>query len=173
MSFAGHILLFLGMGAGLVIIPFGLPGVAVIFLSALSYAIVTQFDAAMSPAFIVLLGVLMILAETADNWLMALGAKKFGASTAAVWLSLLGGFLGAVLMGPVLAIALSVLGPVAGAFLGAFLLVVVYEQRQKRNWREALRAGWGTLLGRVAGIMLKLMIGLAMAVVTAWKVLMY
>lgn len=171
MTFMGHLLFFLGVVVGVLIIPFGLPGVAIIFVSALLYALATQFSAAMTPGFVVALGALMILAETADNWLMALGAKKFGASTAAVWLALLGGLLGAALIGPVLAIGLSILGPVVGAFLGAFLMVVVYEQRQKRNWREALRAGWGTLLGRVAGIMLKLMIGLAMAAVITWKVL--
>ena len=120
---------------------------------------------------ILVLGVLTILGETADNWLMAAGAKRFGASTTAAWLSLLGGFLGALILGPFLAVALNVVGPVAGAFLGAFIAVVFYEHRKKQNWREALRAGWGTLLGRVAGIVLKMVVGVGMAAAVAWSVL--
>jgi uncharacterized protein len=166
-----NLLLCLGMMAGLAIIPFGLPGIGVIFGSALLYALATQFNSGLSLNLILVLGVLTILGETADNWLMAAGAKRFGASTAAVWLSLLGGFLGAVILGPLLAIALNVIGPVAGAFLGAFAAVVLYEQRQKQNWRAALRAGWGTLLGRVAGIALKIVIGVGMAATIAWAVL--
>ena len=102
---------------------------------------------------------------------MAGGAKRFGASTTAAWLSLLGGFLGALILGPFLAVPLNVVGPVAGAFLGAFISVVLYERRQKQNWREALRAGWGTLLGRVAGIALKMVVGVGMVAAVAWSVL--
>jgi uncharacterized protein YqgC (DUF456 family) len=80
MSLLGHFLLFLGIATGLLIIPLGLPGVAVIFVSALLYALITDFGTRISPGFLVVLGVLMIIAETADNWLMAFGAKKFGAS---------------------------------------------------------------------------------------------
>ena len=67
--------------------------------------------------------------------------------------------------------ALNVVGPVAGAFLGAFVAVVFYEYRKKQNWPEALRAGWGTLLGRVAGIVLKMVVGVSMAAAVAWSVL--
>jgi uncharacterized protein YqgC (DUF456 family) len=70
-----------------------------------------------------------------------------------------------------LAVVLSVVGPVIGAFLGAFLSVVLYERRQKQNWREALRAGWGTLLGRVAGIALKMTVAVGMVAAVAWSVL--
>ena len=170
MLLVANLLLFVGIAVGLVIIPFGLPGIGVIFGSALLYALATQFHA-ISLNLILVLGLLTILGETADNWLMAAGAKRFGASTTAAWLSLLGGFLGALILGPFLAVVLSVVGPVAGAFLGAFIAVVLYEQRQKQNWREALRAGWGTLLGRVAGIALKMAVGVGMAAAVCWSVL--
>ena len=166
-----NVLLFLGMAAGLVIIPFGLPGIGVIFGSALLYALLTQFNNGISLNLILVLAMLTLLGETADNWLMAAGARRFGASTAAAWLSLLGGFLGALILGPFLAVPLNVIGPVAGAFVGAFVSVVLYEHCQKQNWREALRAGWGTLLGRVAGIALKMVVGVGMAAAVAWSVL--
>ena len=170
MLLVANLLLFIGVAVGLVIIPFGLPGIGVIFGSALLYALATQFSP-ISLNLILVLGALTILGETADNWLMAAGAKRFGASTAAAWLSLLGGFLGALILGPFLAVALNVVGPVVGAFLGAFIAVVLCEHRQKQNWREALRAGWGTLLGRVAGIALKMVVGVGMAAAVAWSVL--
>ena len=166
------VLLFSGMIAGLVIIPFGLPGVAVIFISVLAYALATNFSAAIGMKFFLVLCVLTVVAETADNWLMLLGARKFGASTASVWLSLLGGFLGAALLGPLLAFGLSILGPFVGAFLGAFLIVVLYEYWKKRQWNEALRAGWGALLGRLAGIAFKMIIATAMIVAIIWAVLL-
>ena len=170
MLLVANLLLFMGMAVGLAIIPFGLPGIGLIFGSALLYALITQFNA-VSLNLILALGVLTILGETADNWLMAAGAKRFGASTTAAWLSLLGGFLGALILGPILAVVLNVMGPVIGAFLGAFVSVVLYERRQKQNWREALRAGWGTLLGRVAGIALKMVVGVGMAAAVVWSVL--
>jgi len=49
--------------------------------------------------------------------------------------------------------------------------VVLYERRQKQNWHEALLAGWGTLLGRVAGIALKIVVGVGMVAAVAWSVL--
>ena len=171
MHFAINLVLLIGMAAGLVIIPFGLPGIGVIFGSALFYALLTDFSSGISLNFILLLGAITVFGETADNWLMAAGAKRFGASTTAAWLSLLGGFLGALILGPMLAVVLNVIGPVVGAFLGAFISVVLYERRQKQNWREALRAGWGTLLGRVAGIALKMVVGVGMVAAVAWSVL--
>src|SRR5262245_37705099 len=131
MDFAVNLVLFIGLAAGLVIIPVGLPGVGLIFGSGLLYALVTQFDKGISLNVILVLGALTIFGETADNWLMAAGAKRFGASTTAAWLSLLGGFLGALILGPFLAVPLNVIGPVVGAFLGAFISVVLYERRQR------------------------------------------
>jgi uncharacterized protein YqgC (DUF456 family) len=168
MDFAVNLLLLVGIAVGLAIIPFGLPGIGIIFGSALVYALVTQFQRGISLTLILVLGAFTVLGETADNWLMAAGAKRFGASTTAAWLSLLGG---ALILGPLLAVPLNVVGPVAGAFLGAFISVVLYERRKKQDWREALRAGCGTLLGRVAGIALKMAVGVGMAVAVVWSVL--
>ena len=93
---------------------------------------------------------------------MALGARKFGASRAAVWLSLVGAIWGSVLLGSLLALAIGVLGPFVGAFGGSFLTVFLYEYIEKKQAKEALRAGWGTMLGRTAGIILKMAIGVGM-----------
>jgi hypothetical protein len=84
MTFLGQLsqlLLFCAMIAGLVIIPFGLPGVAVIFISVLLYGLATDFNADIGMNFFLVLCALTVVAETADNWLMLLGARKFGASS--------------------------------------------------------------------------------------------
>jgi uncharacterized protein YqgC (DUF456 family) len=167
------ILLFLGMLVGLVAIPFGFPGTLIILGSILVYAIATHFSGAIGIPFFIFLCVLTLIAETADNWLTALGAQRFGASRGSIWLSFLGGLLGAILIGGPAAVVLGPIGPVAGGFIGAFLVVVAYELYIGRSRQEALRAGWGSFLGRMAGIVLKLVIAVAMivAVTTAvfWK----
>lgn len=155
---------------GLATIPFGFPGTFIILLSVFIYALLTDFSAAIGVPFFIFLGVLTLIAETADNWLTAVGARRYGASTGSMWLSFLGGLLGAVLIGGPMAIIFGPLGPVAGGFAGAFGIVVVYEFYRHHNWNAALRAGWGTFLGRMAGIVLKLVISVAMIIAVVWAI---
>jgi uncharacterized protein YqgC (DUF456 family) len=172
MEFFKQILVFLGLGFGLLMIPFGLPGTAVILGSSLLFAVSTGFQAGVTVNLLILMSILTVVAETADNWLMALGARKFGASRGSIWMSFLGAFLGAVLLGPLLVWFLGLLSPFFGAFLGAFLSVVLYEYfKTRKNPGLAVRAGWGAILGRFLGLLLKMMIGLGMAVTVAYRIL--
>lgn len=166
-----EVLLFAGMALGLILIPFGIPGTVVMFASALIYAWGTGFSGNIGWTLLVILGVLTLLSETADNWLMAIGAKRYGASTGSMWLSLLGGLFGGIIIGGPLMVISGPLGPVIGGFLGAFAIVVVHEHSIHRNWKEALRAGWGTFLGRMAGIFVKIVLAVAMIIVTVFAVL--
>ena len=166
-SFLAHLLLFLGMLAGLAAIPFGLPGAGIILLSIFIYALLTHFSAAVGIPLFVVLCIFTLVAETADNWLTAVGARSYGASTASMWLSFLGGLVGALMIGGPLAVAFGPFGPVAAGFIGAFAVVVGYELYLGRNMREALQAGWGTFLGRMAGMVLKLVISIAMITAVA------
>jgi uncharacterized protein YqgC (DUF456 family) len=56
--------------------------------------------------------------------------------------------------------------------VGAFAIVVVHELFLRRNLQEALRAGWGTFLGRMAGMILKFVISIAMIVAVAVAILL-
>ena len=147
----GYLLLFLGMLVGLATIPFGLPGTGIILLCIFIYALLTGFGGAVGVAFFVCLCVLTVIAETADNWLTAVGARRYGASTASIWLSFLGGLVGAIVVGGPLAIALGPLGPVVGGFAGAFAIVVGYEFYLGKSTPEALRAGCGNISGKNGG----------------------
>jgi uncharacterized protein len=172
MEFFNQILLFLGLWFGLLMIPFGLPGTAVILGSTLLFAVATRFHAGVTVNLLILMSILTVVAETADNWLMALGARKYGASRGSIWMSFLGGILGAVVFGPLLVWFLGFLGPFLGAFVGAFLSVVLYEYfKTRKNPGEAVRAGWGAVLGRFLGLLLKMMIGLGMAAAVAYRIL--
>src|SRR5262249_17437255 len=88
--------------------------------------------------------------------------RRYGGSTASIWLSFFGGLAGAAILGGPLLFIFGPLAPVAGGFAGAFIAVVVYEYHRHRNFREALRAGWGTMLGRTAGMLLTMVTAVAM-----------
>jgi uncharacterized protein YqgC (DUF456 family) len=164
MEILGFALLAGGMLLGLAIIPLGLPGAAVILACILIYALATDFSAGIGVPLFILFSVLTVVAETADNWLTAVGARRYGASATATWLSLAGGLLGAIMIGSPLALVLGPLGPVVGGAIGAFAIVVFHEYRRRRNLQEAVRAGWGTFLGRVAGMILKIVLSIAMII---------
>ncbi|MFN8007891.1 MAG: DUF456 domain-containing protein [Terriglobia bacterium] len=171
MRWLGVLLLFAGMLAGLLMIPFGLSGVAVILGSIGIYAFLTHFGEGISLQLFLILCVLTVVAETSDNWLVALGARKFGASRTAVWLSFVGGMIGSVLIGLLLAPLIGILAPFVGAFTGSFLIVFVYEYRNDKGLRGALRAGWGTVLGRTAGVILKMAVGFGMILTVFFKII--
>jgi hypothetical protein len=165
------ILLFIAMVFGLAAIPFGFPGPAIILLSVLIYALAMGFNASIGIPLFVGLCVLTVIAETADNWLSAIGIRRYGGSTASIWLSFFGGLAGVAILGGPLVFIFGLLAPVAGGFAGAFVAVVVYEYRRHGNLHEALRAGWGTVLGRTAGMLLKMVIAAAM--ITAVAIALY
>jgi uncharacterized protein YqgC (DUF456 family) len=167
-----RVLLFVGMIFGLFSIPFGLPGTVIILGTILIYAVITHFSAEIGVPFFVVLCIMTLLAETADHWLSAIGARRYGASTASIWLSFIGGIAGALLIGGPLAVPLGPLGPVAGGFIGAFAIVVAHEFYLRKNWMDALRAGWGTLAGRMAGMILKIVIAAAMIISVAAEMLL-
>src|SRR5262245_56533794 len=121
------------MIAGLISIPFGLPGTIIILLCIFLYALLTGFHAGIGVPFFIVLCVLTIAAETADNWLSAIGARRYGASTGSIWLSFAGGIAGALMIGGPLAIVFGPLGPIAGGFAGAFAIVVLHEWHRRRS----------------------------------------
>jgi uncharacterized protein YqgC (DUF456 family) len=84
-----------------------------------------------------------------------------------MWMSMAGGLGGAILLGSPLAFVVGPLGPLAGGIVGAFAVVALYEYYRAKDVRAALRAGWGTFLGRMAGTVLKLVIAIGMFIAVA------
>ena len=73
-----------------------IPGPVLIFGAALLYAVVEGFQAVGWPT-IAVLGILAVVAATADIWVSSVGAKMGGASIWSVLVGLVGGTVGLVL----------------------------------------------------------------------------
>jgi uncharacterized protein YqgC (DUF456 family) len=135
--------------AGLVatILP-NLPGIPVMFGGMLLAAWVGHFDRI--PIWvIVLLGALAAFSIVFDFLASTLGAKKFGASPAAVWGAFIGTIIGLFFNIPGL-----ILGPFVGAVLGQLL--------SGSKLPHAAKVGVGTWIGIVVGTAIKLAVAFMM-----------
>jgi len=90
------------------------------------------------------MGSLAALLMVMDYVAPAIGAKKFGASKPGLWGSAIGMIIGIFFIPP--------WGMIVGAFIGA----LIGELSAGKSGRNAIRAGWGILIGNVFGIGLKL-----------------
>ena len=97
-----------------------------------------------SQTFLIVMGSLTAILMILDYIAPALGAKKFGASKRGLWGSAVGMIIGIFFIPP--------WGIIVGAFIGA----LVGELLTGKSGKNALRAGWGILIGNVLGVGLKL-----------------
>lgn len=128
-----------------------LPGPPIAYLALLALSLDRGWDT-FSVATLVGLGVLVAVVVALDLAVPVIGAKRYGASRAAIWLSLIGMLAGLIWLPP--------LGMLGGAFLGAFL----GEMLAGKSGSEALRPAWGVFVGTIVGTGLKL----ACCAVIAW-----
>jgi uncharacterized protein YqgC (DUF456 family) len=135
-----------------------LPGIPLIYLGLIIYGVSTGWQA-YSVNFMFFWGVVTILMVLLDYYAGAIGARKYGASSAGVWGSILGGILGIIFLG--------FIGIIVGPFLGAF----VGELLSGKSRAHALRAGWGTFIGFVAGSLFKIVVGCIMIGNFIWKII--
>ena len=155
----------------------GLPGVPLIFISALVYAILTDF-AYVGTLVIVLLGVFAAVAFVADFAATTYGARRFGASNWGTAGGAIGGIVGALagaLFFGIGALFGLILGTIAGVFLGEYL-----RQRRgdrtaegtqpvprfgREDWRRTSRAAGGVLVGYVASAVAQGLLGLLSVII--------
>jgi uncharacterized protein YqgC (DUF456 family) len=147
---------------GLLLIPFGLPGLWIIVLGVAGYGWWTGFQT-VSVGVIAVAVALAALGEAGEAWIGFRFAQRFGASRRAGWGALAGGLIGALIGVPVPIVG-SVIGGFAGAFAGAALL----EYTAARRTGAAARAGWGAVLGRAVAAALKMGIGVVIAAGALW-----
>jgi len=141
-----------------VVLP-AVPGLPLVFAGMLLAAWAGGF-AQIGVTTLVILGVLTLLSMAVDFWAAALGAKRVGASRLALIGAVLGTFAGLFFGPPGLFI-----GPFAGALIGELLHGRRLDQR---GLGQATRVGFGTWLGVVFGVALKLMLAFAMLGLFAW-----
>jgi uncharacterized protein YqgC (DUF456 family) len=143
---------------GLLLIPFGLPGLWVILLGIVGYGWLTDFQT-LSAGFLILCIALALLGEVFESWIGFRFAKRYGGSSRAGWGALVGGLVGAFMGVPI-----PIIGSVIGGFVGAFLGAALFEYSRARQAGGSLKAGWGAVLGRAAAVAVKMGLGVAMVV---------
>ena len=166
------IVTLLAMLIGLVgsVVP-GLPGVTLIFLSAVVYAFLTDF-AFVGVAIVLLLFLFAALAFVADFFATSYGARRFGASNWGTVGGAVGGLVG-TLFGLLLAGVGSIFGLIFGTIGGIFLGEYLRRRRQSPggqasaggDWRRTSRAAGGVFVGFVASALVQGLLGLASVIV--------
>jgi uncharacterized protein len=156
----------------------GLPGVPLIFLSALVYAIATDFEVVGGPV-IALLGVFAVIALVADFVATTYGARRFGASSWGTVGGAIGGIVGALVGALFLGIGALfglILGSIGGVFLGEYLKrrrggragaqsTEPSSQTGSGDWRRASQAAGGVLIGYVASAIAQGFLGLLSVII--------
>ncbi len=146
---------------GLFSIIFGLPGTFLILGDVITYSWITGFEK-IGFKIIIALVFISLLAEIMDFFLGIAGTRRYGSSKTGVVLSIIGGIIGAILMTPVLL----GLGAIIGVFLGGFAGAFLGEYLEQRKLKPAMRAGYGALIGRIAGILVKGSLAIVMIAIT-------
>jgi hypothetical protein len=144
--------------AGIVLIPFGLPGTFVQLAAAIVLAAATGGQL-LGWGWVAVFVVLTLFGELVEFLSGQWGARRFGGSPRAAWGALIGGVAGAVVGG----IPIPVIGSIVMSFVGTFLGALIGELSATAR-RPELRVGFGAVVGRVVGVAVKLGIGMAMLV---------
>ncbi|KAB2954234.1 DUF456 domain-containing protein [Heliorestis acidaminivorans] len=134
-----------------------IPGIPLIFLAMVGYGFSEGF-VTMTPLFLLVNLLIVIVAVAIDYLGTAWGAKRFGASSSGAWGAVIGGVVGLLVLGP--------LGIVAGPFLGA----VIGELMKGRSIDFAIEAGIGTMIGLVGATVVRLFIAFGMIVAFIWRI---
>lgn len=130
-----------------------LPGLPLVFVGMLIAAWAGGFEQVGIPMLVVL-GILTIVSLVVDFWATALGAKRVGASRKAIVGAMLGTFAG-LFFGP--------FGLLLGPFVGALVGELLHRRRLgSSDLGNAAKIGFGTWLGILFGIVLKLGLAFAM-----------
>src|SRR5438876_1875062 len=141
------------MALGLIgtVIPI-VPGTTIILAAAVVHRVALGADRSLGMSALITMLVLTLVTYAIDAAAGFLGAKRFGATK---W-GLIGGAAGA-LLGLFFGLLGLFVGPVIGAIAGEII--------GGKEVMKAGRAGWGTFLGGLAGVIAKLFIGLIMIVI--------
>ena len=155
----------------------GLPGVPLIFISALVYVILTDFEY-VGTLVIVLLGVFAAIAFVADFAATTYGARRFGASNWGTVGGAIGGIVGALagaLFFGIGALFGLILGTIGGVFLGEHLRrrrgdhaaegTPPVPRFGREDWRRTSRAAGGVLIGYVVSAVAQALLGLLSVII--------
>ena len=127
-----------------------LPGPPVAFLSLLALYFFSDKGVDISSTLLIILGVLCILATILDNLVAVWGTHKFGGTKAGIRGSVIGMILGIFVLTPIVGPFSVFVGTFAGAFAGEII--------SGEDFQTALKSGFGSFIGFLLGLGLKLII---------------
>ncbi len=136
-----------------------IPSVLFIVIGFLLYGLFFTFTE-LTWVFWIVQGLFIALLFGADYLANLLGVKKFGGSKAAIWGSTIG-----LLVGPFI---IPLFGIIIGPFIGAVMAELLFH---KKNFKDALHAGIGSLIGFISGVFAKGLIQLIMIAYFLFQVL--
>ncbi len=139
---------------------FGFPGTFLILGDVIIYSFITGFEK-IGLKIIIVLFFISLLAEALDFFLGVAGARKYGSSKKGIVLSIIGGIIGAIIMAPILL----GLGAIIGVFIGCFAGAFLGEYLEQKKIKSAVRAGYGALIGRIAGTLVKGFLAIVMVTI--------
>jgi uncharacterized protein YqgC (DUF456 family) len=156
----GYMFFYVVMLAGVLLIPFGVPGQFLVAVAASVFAFLCGGDTLSLRIVFVLFG-LAILAELIAGGAGFLGAGKAKGSIWSCVGAVVGGITGAIIGSMLLPFVGSILGVLSGTFFGAYAV----EYQRCRQGAQATKVASGALVGRIVGTVAKVSIALVMIVI--------
>lgn len=148
-----HVVTLVMMAAGLLsLLTFVIPGLTVIWISALAYALATGFNLTAIIAFGVIT-LLMLFGNFVDQLVMGARARKSGAT----WLSIGASTLAAFVF--------SIIFPPFGGFIAAIVVLMAFELYRLRDWKKAAHSSKEMAIGCFSALALRFLIGIVMIAV--------
>jgi uncharacterized protein len=138
------------MAVGLLVIPI-LPGLVIIWVSALGYGIAAGFGM-LGWVMFALITVLMLTGSIVDNVLMGAQAHKEGAPWWVVLIAMAAAIVGSLVI-PI---------PIIGGILAALLVLFLIEWARLKDAKKALNSMKGMLIGCGWAFVIRFIIGLVM-----------
>ncbi len=126
-----------------------IPGLTIIWISALIYGLLTGFNNISSILF-ALITALMLFGNVIDQLMMGVKVKNSGASWLSIFLSTGAAFI------------FSILFPPFGGLIAALIVVMVVEIIRLKDWRKAAQSSKEMALGCISAIAIRFGIGLIM-----------
>lgn len=126
-----------------------LPGIPLSYLGIILLHLTSQVD--FTPHFLIIWGVIVIVVQVLDYFIPIWGTKRFGGGKKGIWGSVLGIIAGLFIFPP--------WGLIIFPFVGA----VIGELIDEKEFKDAVKAGFGAFLGFIIGTVLKLVVAVVLA----------
>jgi uncharacterized protein YqgC (DUF456 family) len=167
MEIFAFILLVMFSLVGFAAIFFTTFGTLIILIGTLLYALLTGLTV-IDLRLVIILLTLYFMGEVLEYAFVIIGAKKFGASNAAVGGAIAGGIVGAILGSTMFGFGL-----VPGTFFGIFAGAFFVEYLLRKDVVMAVKAGAGGLIGRLGSIIAKVGIAIVMIIMVFSRIADY